>query len=409
MTLLVAFSCFVFAQHNAGNTLAGAAAESDTTSSATALAPSSSSYAKRVARRLDSLCTGDMFFASQLGLMVCDLDDDRVLYMLGERQRLRPASTMKLLTAITALSFLGDDYSFCTALYAAGRCEGNTFVGNLYVKGTMDPTLHAADLDSFADSVLSLHVDTLRGNILADRSFMSGPRYGEGWSWDDENPLLSPLVYEGGDNLISLLHLRLRQRGMVVVGSEGVGTVPMDEATLLAERRTPLRALLPTMLKMSDNQYAESIFYNIGAVRNRPSTVETARGHAAAILRAAGLDPDDYYLADGSGLSPYNYLTAEAEVFLLRYAYRDKRIYTVLRQALPIAGVEGTLQYRMRRTAAKGNVRAKTGTLTGVSALAGYCTSPEGHTIAFAILNQGVPQRRTAHAFQDAVCAALCE
>ena len=75
---------------------------------------------------------------------------------------------------------------------------------------------------------------------------------------------------------------------------------------------------------------------------------------------------------------------------------------------LPIAAVDGTLKDRMRGTPAENNVRAKTGTLSGVYSLAGYCTAANGNKLAFAILNQGVMKAAPARALQDRICIELC-
>jgi len=122
-----------------------------------------------------------------------------------------------------------------------------------------------------------------------------------------------------------------------------------------------------------------------------------------------GLNEKDYRIADGSGLSLYNYVSAELETRLLRYAWRNQRIYEHLYPSLPIAGVDGTLEKRMRKTAAEGNVRAKTGTLTGISSLAGYCLAANGHELAFCIINQGIMRNQSGKDFQDRVCQLLCE
>jgi D-alanyl-D-alanine carboxypeptidase/D-alanyl-D-alanine-endopeptidase (penicillin-binding protein 4) len=122
-----------------------------------------------------------------------------------------------------------------------------------------------------------------------------------------------------------------------------------------------------------------------------------------------GLNPGEYKFADGSGLSLYNYVTAELMVGLLRYAWQKQDIYTRLLASLPIAGVDGTLEKRMQNTVAQGNVRAKTGTLTGISSLAGYCTASNGHRLAFCIINQGIMRMADGRGFQDRVCRALCE
>ena len=133
-----------------------------------------------------------------------------------------------------------------------------------------------------------------------------------------------------------------------------------------------------------------------------------ARKAAKQLIKKIGLGGRTYKIADGSGLSLYNYVSAELLVALLRYAYSKDDIRAHLRPALPIAGVDGTLKDRMKKTAAAGNVRAKTGTLTGISSLAGYCTAPNGHELCFAIINQGIMRTQTGRNFQDRVCKVLC-
>ena len=121
------------------------------------------------------------------------------------------------------------------------------------------------------------------------------------------------------------------------------------------------------------------------------------------------MDASRYKIADGSGLSLYNYVSPELEVKLLRYAYRNDNVYHHLLQALPIAGQDGTLRKRMKGVFTNGNVKAKTGTVTGVSSLAGYCTASNGHRLCFAIINQGLMHVGNGRAFQDKVCTVLCE
>ena len=118
---------------------------------------------------------------------------------------------------------------------------------------------------------------------------------------------------------------------------------------------------------------------------------------------------ESYTVADGSGLSPYNYLTAEMLVALLNFAYSRPTIFEHLYPSLPVAGVDGTLERRMVGTTAAGNVHAKTGTVTGVSSLAGYLTAANGHLLSFSILNQGVSQASLGREFQNQVCSYLCQ
>ena len=93
----------------------------------------------------------------------------------------------------------------------------------------------------------------------------------------------------------------------------------------------------------------------------------------------------------------------------LSYAWHNNNIYVHLHPALPIAGVDGTLRKRMRGPFTSGNVYAKTGTVAGVSSLAGYCTAANGHHLAFSIINQGIQHHRNGRAFQDRVCTVLCQ
>lgn len=93
----------------------------------------------------------------------------------------------------------------------------------------------------------------------------------------------------------------------------------------------------------------------------------------------------------------------------LKYAYYHREVFLPLYEALPIAGVDGTLQHRMKQPAVRGSVRAKTGSVTGVSSLAGYVKAANGHQLAFVIINQNVLKRSRARAFQDKVCAELAK
>ena len=164
------------------------------------------------------------------------------------------------------------------------------------------------------------------------------------------------------------------------------------------------------MMKNSDNLYAESMFYQLAAsTGTRQASAKQARSVINRLISKVGLNPKRYEIADGSGLSLYNYLSAELEVRLLRYAFQNNNIYMHLRPSLPIAGEDGTLRKRMTGVFTAGNVRAKTGTVQGVSSLAGYCTAANGHRLAFSIINQGIQHHSNGRAFQDRVCTVLCQ
>ena len=345
--------------------------------------------------------------------MVYDLTADSVIYCQGEKQTLRPASTMKLVTAITAIDKLGGGYQFRTQLYYTGTIDHNILRGDLYCVGGMDPRFNNDDMRAFVESVQKMGIDTICGRLIADTSMKDDTRLGEGWCWDDDNSSLTPLLIGKKDMFMERFRQELRDGGITVVDNEEaiVNNKTKNRPLIhLCSRFHSLDQVLMRMLKESDNLYAESVLYQIaasGGVKN--ATATHARQWINKLITRIGLNPGDYKFADGSGLSLYNYVSAELLVSLLRFAYHNQNVYGMLYPALPIAGVDGTLEKRMKGAFTNGNVRAKTGTLTGISSLAGYCTAANGHRLAFAIINQGVLRNASGRTFQDKVCTALCE
>ena len=359
--------------------------------------------------RLDSLLEDPLFETSQVGLMVYDLTADSALYTYNHRQMLRPASCMKLVTSITALDALGPNYEYQTALYYTGSIQGRTLVGNIYCVGGFDPMITQADVITLASSIRQLGVDSIRGLIVADRSMKESLDYGEGWCWDDENPMLIPLTIGRKDNFTSTLAEEIARLGVNLEKVELMQGRKPAQAKMIDVCCHSIKQVLQRMMKDSDNFYAESMFYQTAAsTGHHPATAVDARNITKKLINRLGLDANRYRIADGSGLSLYNYVTVELLVKLLRHAWRTPSIAKALMPALPVAGVDGTLKSRMQNTLAQGNVRAKTGTLTGISSLAGYCTAPNGHELAFAIINQGILDKTTGKAFQDRVCQVLC-
>jgi D-alanyl-D-alanine carboxypeptidase/D-alanyl-D-alanine-endopeptidase (penicillin-binding protein 4) len=370
-------------------------------------------WPENVKARLDHLMNEPLLKKTQLGLMVYDLTADSAIYCVGEKQTMRPASTMKLVTAITAIDKLGGGYQFRTQLYYTGIIERNILRGNLYCVGGMDPRFNNDDMRAFVESLQRMSIDTICGRLIADTSMKDDTRLGEGWCWDDDNPSLTPLLIGTKDLFMERFRQELRDGGITVVDNEeAIANNKTKNRPLihLCSRFHSLDQVLMRMLKESDNLYAESVLYQVaasGGVKNASAT--HARQWIHKLITRIGLNPGDYKFADGSGLSLYNYVSAELLVGLLRFAYHNQNIYGQLYPALPIAGVDGTLEKRMKGAFTNGNVRAKTGTLTGISSLAGYCTAANGHHLAFAIINQGVLRNASGRTFQDKVCTALCE
>ena len=369
---------------------------------------SESFWIKSLTDSLHLLLQDELFSTSQVGISVYDLTDDTLLFAHNARQRMRPASTEKILTAITALEELGTDYKFFTKLYIDGEIRGGALHGDVYVKGGFDPTFGRTDLQGFVEALASRNIKSVKGALCADVSMKDTLKWGMGWCWDDDNPDLTPLLLGGKDVFLTRFEQALKKKG-IHIGVLKKAECPSD-AVLLKSISTPIDKVLDRMMKESDNLYAEAVFYALAAKNGKPyASRKEAMYSIEKMIGFLGFEPAKYRVADGSGLSLYNYLTPELETALLRYAFSRQEIFTSFYESLPIAGVDGTLKKRMIDTPAFNNVRAKTGTLTGVYSLAGYATAANGHQLAFCIINQGVESASEARAFQDKVCVLLCK
>jgi D-alanyl-D-alanine carboxypeptidase/D-alanyl-D-alanine-endopeptidase (penicillin-binding protein 4) len=180
---------------------------------------------------------------------------------------------------------------------------------------------------------------------------------------------------------VSAFRAALIAEGVQVIGD----AVDIDEfpqkpdvtgaRTLVSHRSPPLRQIAASMMRVSQNQYAETLLKALGG-----------RDKARGVLKSWDIADDSYAIADGSGLSRYNYVTSDALVRILARMRADARHAAPFAETLPVAGREGTLSRRLAGTAAEGKVRAKTGTVDNVRAIAGYVETPSGETLLFSII-----------------------
>lgn len=361
---------------------------------------------------LDSLCQSPIFETTQLGLYVYDLTDGQPLYAVNAAHRMRPASCQKLVTAITALHFLKGNYRLTTDFRTTGTVKNGILNGDLIVVGGMDPLVNDIELLQAAASIKQQHgIESINGNIIYDRSMREDKPFGWGWCWDDDYGPLSALLVDGKDCFEERWTKAMEEAGITTQNPPQSAPKGREaNARSVYSIRHGIDLLLETMMKESDNIYAECLFYQTAAtVGKKGAGRKQGAQRTEELLKRIGLESSKYQIADGSGLSLYNYVTPEMLVALLGHAWHTPDIKEHLLPSLPIAGFDGTLKRRMIGTAAEGNVRAKTGTVTGVSALAGYLTAANGHTIAFAIINQGIPSAAVGRSFQDKVCEELCK
>ena len=154
---------------------------------------------------------------------------------------------------------------------------------------------------------------------------------------------------------------------------------------IVTHQSPPLSMLAATMMKLSQNLYAETLLKTIGADGTDPATTESGRAAVRSMLQSWNIDTGGIVQADGSGLSRYNLITPATMVAVLTHINRDERLRSAFEATLPTAGRNGTLENRMKGTLADGNARLKTGSLTGVRAMAGYVRTADGETVALAI------------------------
>jgi len=365
------------------------------------------------------------------GGYVLDTTTGRLLASVRADVGRSPASVEKLYTTSTALLRYGPAATLRTRVLGDGSLDPLTgaWTGDLYLRGGGDPTLGSSAFDriaygtgatlaALAARVRAAGIRSVSGRVLGDESWLDrlrgGPASGYGLDLDIGGPL-SGLLYdrglakEDGSALqrqpalfaAQQLTLALRAAGVSVPrGATATGTVPAGAAQLAAVDSPPIATLVRLTLVPSDNLFAEMLLKDLGAsFGTAGSTAAGAAVVLGTIARAFHVHPR---IVDGSGLSRAD-RTSPHQVVLLLSAMRAN---AALRAALPVAGRTGTLADRMRRTRAQDRCQAKTGTLSNVSALAGYCTAANGHLLAFAFIENGV-YTPTAKAAEDRLAIAL--
>lgn len=367
----------------------------------------SDSLSLEIVRRLNTLLTDSLLTHSQMAMCVYDISDDTLLFTHNELQLMRPASCQKVVTSVAALSLLGTNYHFTTQLYLDGTQEGTEFKGDIIVRAGFDPLLTTTDLESMVAALSKRGITSIQGNLLLDMTMKDTLSRGAGWCWDDDDKLIRPLYLDGKLAFSKPFRNLLRKAEIQFKGRTLQRPLP-ETATLIVEHKRPIQEVLYPMMKESDNLCAESVFYQIAAHKQKfKASADDAVELINNFIDECGLNSKHYRIADGSGLSLYNYATPELFLTLLRYAYADPAIRSIIWDSLPICGRDGTLKKRMQLTPAENNVRAKTGSVTGVSTLAGFCTTAHHHTLCFVIFNQGLIRASHGRAYQDKVLNAL--
>jgi D-alanyl-D-alanine carboxypeptidase/D-alanyl-D-alanine-endopeptidase (penicillin-binding protein 4) len=367
------------------------------------------------------------------GALVYDITTGQTLYATRASQLHPPASVEKLYTATTALAKMGPAGRLSTTVFGSGQMgPKGVWEGNLYLRGGGDPTFGAgafigAHYDGHGAAVSTLvqqlvyrdGIHRVTGRVLGDETYLDSLR-GEpssGYAFDPwlEGDL-SALAFDRGAvgsfrgphapaaYAAQQLLIELRRSGVKVPRGSGPApsSTPPTASELAIVQSPPLSTLLGLTLPPSDNFFAETLLKDLGARFGGAGSTAAGAAVVRETIAKIGLDP---HVVDGSGLSREDLTSPEQVVDLLR-SLQESGVGPVLRGDLAVAGRTGTLSERMRHSWAEGRCQAKTGTLEGVSNLAGYCTAHDGHLIAFALFDDGIPTER-AHTIQNAIAEAI--
>jgi serine-type D-Ala-D-Ala carboxypeptidase/endopeptidase (penicillin-binding protein 4) len=395
---------------------------------------------------IDSLTSQSIFRNAQWGVLIVNPRTGDTLYSKNAGKLFMPASNMKIITSSAALTLLGPDFTYKTTFLTDGEKEDSLLDGNLLVIGRGDPTISdrmrgtaTTVMDDLADSVRAHGIRQVAGSLARVGDAFPDSIYGYGWEWDDLGEYygagVDELIFNEGmapttlrpppdtvrDSLYSgpardpakayldALHNGLLRKGITVDGGvrDSILPTPIKMDTLFVLASPPLRDILPALLKPSQNQIAEILLRTIGLERGGVGSADSARRIVGQQLLAWGVQPDGFVIRDGSGLSDQDLLTPETIVRVLDRIQRDTA-FAIFFNALPIAGVDGTIKDRMKGTLAEGNVHAKTGTLAKARSLSGYVTTADGERLIFSILanNTTTPGSVVTH-IADQIAASL--
>ena len=182
-----------------------------------------------------------------------------------------------------------------------------------------------------------------------------------------------------------------------------------DVKLILTHQSQPLNEILKVLMKRSQNMYAETMVKTISWNENGLGSFSDGKKIVEEVLLEFGIEPNTYAYRDGSGLSRYNYISPRQIVQILK-GMRYSKYWETWKEILPIAGVDGTLKYRMRGTKAGGNVRAKTGTISNVRGLSGYVMTSDGEEIVFSFLINGhLRTSKETELITDSVLSIIAE
>jgi D-alanyl-D-alanine carboxypeptidase/D-alanyl-D-alanine-endopeptidase (penicillin-binding protein 4) len=367
------------------------------------------------------------------GLLVVEAESGDVVCGSAPSQPRPLASNMKIFTTAAALSRLGPEARISTKVFRDGRVDGNGVLhGSLYLQGGGDPTLGTpsfynsylaglgTNLFALTPQIRAAGIESITGRLYADDTIFDRRR-GVADSGYATSPYIGPLSglafnsgYAGSSSTsgfssdpaklaASKLARSLRSAGIAVPAEVAVRPTPPHAERVALVRSPTVDRIVDTTDVWSHNYFAEMLIKLLGARFGAAGTTASGAAVVEEFSRARG---SIVQAVDGSGLTRSN-LASPREVVDLLLAMREDPAGEEFIQDLALAGREGTVDSRMQGTAAYGRCRTKTGTISGVSNLSGYCFNKSGRVMAFSILMAGVGDLGLAHLTQDRIAGAV--
>jgi D-alanyl-D-alanine carboxypeptidase/D-alanyl-D-alanine-endopeptidase (penicillin-binding protein 4) len=367
------------------------------------------------------------------GLFVIDAASGGTVCRRRGRTRRIPASNMKLFTTATALARFGPEQRLQTSIFSSGDIDASGVLrGNLYLVGGGDPALSSPDfarrfLGGLGTNIFDLTavveaagIERVTGRLYADDTIfdrmrgvadsgfdtspyigpLSGLDFNSGYSDDRARHFASDPAIVAADALAD----NLRSADVQISNDVALRALPSTGTQKLGEISSPQMKVLTNETDVfSNNFYAEMLLKDLGARFGSGGSTLAGAGVVKRYVKGLG---SGVRQVDGSGLTRSNRVTP-AQIARLLVAMRRTPAGDEFSDSLPVAGREGTVADRMRGTAAAGRCHTKTGTLTGVSALSGYCFNRDGKVMAFSILKNRVSDLSQAHLQQDRMAALI--
>jgi D-alanyl-D-alanine carboxypeptidase/D-alanyl-D-alanine-endopeptidase (penicillin-binding protein 4) len=391
----------------------------------------------------------------EFGIIV--VDGNRKVLGLNESRKFKPASLTKVITGAAALELLGPNYKFRTQLLQDGSILDQSIRGSLFLKSGGDPSFLPGALSILVSKLVALKIKTIEGDLIVDDSSFH-ETFSSNWLSESGNlnPKMFPMfinfdpppdiepysskwietekaqrkminlegrfvVYENvtGPDLWTAYQLKqlLTKKGITIKGNIKRGKVS-ESADVLAEVVVPLTTIIRKMMKQSNNYYADMLVRDL-PIRfgEKQGKFEDGLEFVKYYLDHVQISRAEYSLNSGSGFSHRNFISPRAIVQLFLYLQNQGITTSIFFGALPVAGMDGTLGNRMKKSLAQGRIHAKTGflravqnitpRLSGSVGLAGYAERPDGKTYTFAFLYNGMSDPALVRRTFDAICIEL--